>query len=268
VSIPDWLLEIFAGVTLVIAALSAGQLAETRAWTRPGRVNADIALSQLLTGIAAAGVLVSALSTLPHVAWAVVFAAMTAWFDWCLWRESREHGTAAAISSQYAPQLVSSAALLYLFTALAGPSSDGSTTSGMAGMAGMTGGTGMAGASGTLPTVHAPTLAFVFAVLLIACTVRDLDRPASTGDYFHVVGRRFIPTEPTLATAAAGSASAAGVVVTVAPPHPAQTDTARPALDAGRTWRGAELLLLSATVVKGRRVALGVTLAFLLVIVI
>jgi hypothetical protein len=268
VSIPDWLLEIFAGVTLVIAALSAGQLAETRAWTRPGRVNADIALSQLLTGIATAGVLVSALSTLPHAAWAVVFAAMTAWFDWCLWRESREHGTAAAISSQYAPQLVSSAALLYLFTALAGPSSDGSTMAGMAGMAGMTGGTGMTGASGALPTVQAPTLAFVFAVFLIACTVRDLDRPASTGDYFHVVGRRFIPTEPTLATAAAGSAAAAGVVVTVAPPHLAQTDAARPALDANRTWRGPELLLLSPAAVKGRRVALGVTLAFLLVIVI
>jgi hypothetical protein len=129
-SIPGWLLEIFAGVTLVIAALSAGQLAVMRAWTRPGRVNADIALSQLLMGIATAGVLVPGQGTLPHAAWVVVFAAMTAWFDWRLWRESREHGTAAAISGQYAPHLVYSAALLYLFTTLAGPSSDGSTMSG------------------------------------------------------------------------------------------------------------------------------------------
>lgn len=258
-SIPGWLLEIFAGVTLVIAALSAGQLAVMRAWTRPGRVNADIALSQLLMGIATAGVLVPGLSTLPRAAWAVVFAAMTAWFDWRLWRESREHGTAAAISGQYAPHLVYSAALLYLFTALAGPSPGGST---MAGMTGMTG-----GASGTLPTLHAPTLAFVFTVLLIAFTVRDLDRPASTDGYFHVVGRRFIPG-PTLVTATAGSASAAGIVVTVAPPHPAQTGPARPALDADRTWRSAELLLLGPAVVKGRRVALGVTLAFMLIIMI
>jgi hypothetical protein len=63
-SIPGWLLEIFAGVTLVISALSAGQLAVMRAWTRPGRVNADIALSQLLMGIATTGVLVPGLSTL------------------------------------------------------------------------------------------------------------------------------------------------------------------------------------------------------------
>jgi hypothetical protein len=47
-SIPDWLLEIFAGVTLLVAAVSAGHLAVARAWTRRGTVDADIALSHLL----------------------------------------------------------------------------------------------------------------------------------------------------------------------------------------------------------------------------
>jgi hypothetical protein len=37
-SIPDWLLEIFAGVTLWVAAVSAGHLAVARAWTHRGAV--------------------------------------------------------------------------------------------------------------------------------------------------------------------------------------------------------------------------------------
>ena len=264
-TIPDWLLEIFAGVALWVAAVSAGHLVVVRAWTRRGAVDADIALSHLLMGIALAGVLVADLSTLPNAAWDVVFAAMTAWFDWCLWRESREHGTAAAISGKYAPHLVYGAAMLYLFAALAGPSSAGSSMTGMSGMAGMTG-----GASGALPTLHAPALAFVFTVLLVAFTVRDLDRRASTDGYFHVAGRRFMPTGPALLTAAAGSASGAraGAVVTVASPRPAQTDAARPALEADRTWRTAQLLLLAPAVVKGRRVALGVIMACTLIIMI
>jgi len=263
-SIPDWLLETFAVVMLLVAAVSAGHLAVAHAWTRRGTVNADIALSHLLMGIAMAGVLVAGLRILPNAAWDVVFAVMTAWFDWCLWRESREHGAAAAISGQYAPHLVYGAAMLYMFTALARPpSSGGSGMSGMSGMPGMTG-----GSSGTLPTVHAPTLAFVFTVLLVAFTVRDLDRRASADGYFHVVGRRFVPTGAALVTAVAGSASCAGAVVTAASPRPAQTDAAGSALQANRTWRTSELLLLAPAVVKGRRVALGVTMAFMLIIMI
>ena len=238
-------------------------------------MDADIALAQLLMGIAIAGVLVADLRTFPNAAWAVVFAVMTAWFDWRLWRKSREHGAAAAISGKYAPHLVYSAAMLYLFTALAVPSSNSSRMSGMSGMTGMSDMPGMTGgASGAMPTLHAPTLAFVFTVLLIAFTVRDLDRRASTDGYFHVAGRRFMPTGPALLTAAAGSASGAasgaraGAVVTVASPRPAQTDAARPALEADRTWRTAQLLLLAPAVVKGRRVALGVIMACTLIIMI
>jgi hypothetical protein len=57
-------------------------------------------------------------------------------------------------------------------------------------------------------------------------------------------------------------------VVTAASPRPAQTDAAGSALQANRTWRTSELLLLAPAVVKGRRVALGVTMAFMLIIMI
>jgi hypothetical protein len=208
---------------ILVAEVSAGQLLIARAWTRRVGVGAGIAVSQVLTGIAMAGILVPGLSTLPNAAWEVVFAVMAAWFAWCLWRERR--GRAAAVArGHYAPHLVYSAAMLYLFAALAGPSAAGSgiSVSGTGGMSGMEG-----GSSGGMPTLHASTLALIFALLLIACTVHDLDRPAGVDGYFHVVGRRSLP--------------------------------------AGST---AERLLLSPAVVKGCQVTIGVTMAFILIIMI
>ena len=271
-SIPAWILDIFAAVMLLVAAVSAGQLAVARAWTRAGARDADIAVSHLLMGIAMAGMLVASLSTLPNVAWEAVFAAMTAWFAWCLWRESRGHGAGALVRGHHAPHLVHSAAMLYMFAALAGPSSGGG--SGMSGMAG--------GSSGATQTLHAPTLALVFVLLLIAYTVRDLDRQACADGYFHVVGRRFTPAEPALATASAlGTASAVppvgadsavppagadGAVATAIPPRAAEAAETAAAPEAGHAEPVAERLLLSPAVVKGCRVAMGVTMACMLII--
>ena len=268
-SIPAWILDIFAAVMLLVAAVSAGQLAVARAWTRAGVRDADIAGSHLLMGIAMAGTLVASLSTLPNAAWEVIFAVMTAWFAWCLWRETRGHGVAAVASGHHAPHLVHSAAMLYMFAALAGPAPGGG--SGMAGMAGSPGGT---------QSLHAPTLAFVFALLLIAYTVRDLDRKAGADGYFHVVGRRFTPAVPALATAAAGGvhgvpASPAGggdsAVATMAQPQAAPAEVPPGDGVAGQAEARppmADRLLLSPAVVKGCRVAMGVTMAFMLVIMI
>ena len=82
------------------------------------------------------------LSTLPNAAWEVVFAIMTAWFAWCLWRESRGRGSAAVAHGHYAPHLVHSAAMLYIFAAMARPPVEGSgmSMSGMGGMSGMAAG--------------------------------------------------------------------------------------------------------------------------------
>jgi hypothetical protein len=238
---PALVLEIFGVVMLVVAEVSAAQLVVAHAWTRRG--GADIAVSYLLTGIAVAGILLPGLRILPHTAWEVVFAVVTAWFVWCLWRERRGHAAATMASGHYAPHLADSAALLYLFAALAGPSAAGSGLS----MSGTGGTSGMAwGSSGGTPTIHAPTLALIFALLLVAFTVHDLDRRARVDGYFQVVGRRFVRGEPALAAAATGP-------VALRPPIAAHT---------------AERLLFSPAVVKACRVATSLTIAFILIILI
>ena len=238
-STPAWILEIFGGVMILVAELSAGRLVVARAWTRRGSADADIAVSRLLTGIAIAGILVPGLSTLPNAAWAVVFAVMTAWFLWCLWRESQGRGAAAVARGHYAPHLVQSAALVYLFAALPGPATAGSgmSMSGPGAMPGMT-----SGSPGGMPALHAPTLALIFALLLIAFTVHDLDQPAL--------------------------AAGAGPVVAVTPRQPSPPDVADPAPRADPAADTAQRLLLSAPMRKGCRVITGVTMAFTLIIMI
>ena len=246
-STPAWILGIFAAVMLLVAEVSAGQLVLARAWTRRGGTSADIAVSHLLMGIAMTGILVPGLSTLPSAAWEVVFAVMTAWFAWSLRRESRGRGAAAVAGGHYAPHLVHSAAMLYMFAALAGPSVSG--PGGMSGMAGMAGG----------PAGGMPVLALIFALLLIAFTIHDLDRPAGVDGYFHVVGRRSVPAGSALAAAAAGP---------VALRQPAQAGASQTALRADPAASTAERLLLSPAVAKGCQVTIGVTMAFILIVVI
>ena len=253
-STPAWILEIFAAVMLLVAEVSAGQLVIARAWTRRGGTNTDIAVSHLLIGIAMTGILVPGLSTLPNAVWEVVFAVMTAWFAWCLRRESRGRGAAAVAGGHYAPHLVHSAAMLYIFAALAGPSLAGSGIS-VSGTGGMSGMSGMAGGS----SGGIPVLALIFAVLLIAVTIHDLDRPAGVDGYFYVVGRRSVPAGSALAAAAAGP---------VALRQPAQADAAETAPRADPAAHTAERLLLSPAVAKGCQVAIGVAMAFILIVVI
>jgi hypothetical protein len=101
----------------------------------------------------------------------------------------------------------------------------------MSGMAG--------GSSGGMPTLSASALALIFALLLIAFTVHDLDRPAGVDGYFRVAGRRYVPGGSALAAAAAGPVA-----------------------------YSAERLVLSPAVVKGCQVTIGVTMVFVLIIMI
>jgi hypothetical protein len=207
-------------------------------------------------GIAIAGILVPGLSILPNAVWEVVFAVMTAWFAWCLWRESRGRGAAAVARGHYAPHLVHSAAMLYLFAALPGPSVEGPgiSVSGPGGMSGMAG-----GSSAGMPTRSAAALALIFALLLIAFTVHDLDRPAGVDGYFRMAGRWYVPGGSALAAAAAGP---------VALRRPTQADAAETAPGANPAAYTAERLLLSPAVLKGCRVTIGVTMVFVLIIMI
>jgi hypothetical protein len=240
---------------LLVAEVSAGQLAVAHAWTRRGGTD-DIAVSQLLMGIAMAGILVPGLSIVPKAVWEGVFAVMTAWFAWCLWRESRGRGAAAVASGQYAPHLVHSAAMLYMFAALGGPPAEGPgmPMSGTVGMSGMAG-----GSAGGMPTLHASMLGLIFALLLVAFTVHDLDLPAGVDGYFHVVGRQSVRGGSALAAAAAGP---------VALRQPTQADAAESAPRADPAAYAVERLLLSPAVAKGCQVAIGVTMAFILIIMI
>lgn len=232
-STPAWILEIAAAITLLVAEVSAGQLLVVSGgqlvvaggWTGRGMADAGIPASRLLTGIAMAGILVPGLRILPNAAWEVAFAVLTAWLAWRLWQESRGHDTAVGRTAvgrgRYAPPLVHSAAMFYLFAALAAPSVPG--PGGMSGMGGWS--------SSGLPTLHAPPLALIFTLLLIAFAVHDLDRRAGADGYFQAAGRPLGPAGSALAGPAAR-------------------------------------LLLSPAVVKGCQVATGVTMAFILVILI
>ena len=93
--------------------------------------------------------------------------------------------------------------------------------------------------SSGLPALRAPTLALIFALLLVAFAVHDLDRRAGVDGYFRTVGRPVVPAGSALAAAATGPAAYT-----------------------------AERLLLSPAVVKGCQVTIGVTTAFLLIIMI
>ena len=161
-SVPAWLLDIFAAVMLVVAAVSAARLAIAWRGGRRSDPDADIDVSHLLMGLAMAGTLTASLSTLASGGWEVIFGALTAWFAYRVAREYRGRGLRALVSEHHAPHLLHSAAMLYMFLALRTAAPGHSTSSAMPGMS----------AAG----LRLPTLALLFAFLLCAYVVADLDR--------------------------------------------------------------------------------------------
>jgi hypothetical protein len=237
---PGWILDSFAAVMLGVAALSAARLVLARSWRR-GAGLADIDLAHLLMGAAMAGTLAPGLATLPRTAWAVCFGVLTAWFGWRLARDARANGTRALASGHRAPHLVHSAAMLYMFLALAAPAAG--NDQGTAGMAGSPGNAAQA--------LSLPTLALVFALALIGYGVWDIDQ---------LSGRRY-----RLALAVTGAQEPlAGVSVS---PGPAAFDsTAVGTTTADRP--AARAVLLSPDTTVGCRIAMGVTMALMLLIMI
>jgi hypothetical protein len=223
---PAWILDIFAGIMLVVAAVSAARLAAARPW-RPGGVVTDTDISHLLMGIAMAGMLAPGLTTLPNGAWVAVFGVLTAWFGYRVVRDYRASGARALAVGHCAPHLAHSAAMVYMFAAIASPAA---TSTGIGGMAGMTG----------MSTLHIPTLGFLFAFILIGYTIWDLDQLSSLrrGLVAAVAG----PASPALAGASAGALGTEAV-------------------------RSMAVLDSPATVVGGR-IAMGVTMALMLVLMI
>jgi hypothetical protein len=230
---PAWILDIFAAIMLVVAAVSAARLVAARPW-QPGAIITDTDISHLLMGIAMAGMLASSLTTLPNGAWAVVFAVLTVWFGYRVVRDYRASGARALAVGHCAPHLVHSAAMLYMFLAITGPVANGTGMSGMSGMNGMSGMTGMS-------TLSYPTLAFLFALILIGYTTWDLDLLSSLRRGFAVAVAG--PATPALAGAPAGTVG---------------TETGVTAMS----------VLNSAGIVVGCRIAMGVTMALILLLIV
>jgi hypothetical protein len=259
---PSWILDIFAAIMLVVAAISAARLVVDRPWRR-GVSDADVDTAHLLMGIAMAGALVASLATLPNGVWTAIFAVLTAWFAWRVYHESRGEGARVLVDGHYTPHLVHGAAMVYMFAAL--------TTAVAAHGAGMSG----MGASGTaMQTLRAPVVAFIFALLLAGYVVMDLDRlsgPASDG---HFLALAASPAPAVAAAAAGGSVNTvvasssgpamAGSSVTTAPERAASSG--EPA-DSGAA-DSARKVLLDPRTAAGCRVAMGVTMAFMLILMI
>jgi hypothetical protein len=268
-TIPAWILDTFAAIMLAVAAVSTARLITTRAWRR-GDPDGDIDLAHLLMGIAMAGMLTASLATLPGGAWAAIFGLLTAWFGFRAAQDTRGNGARALAGSHHAPHLVHSAAMLYMFLALT-PAAAG----GGAGMAGMAGSSGQAMRSLSLPTV-----ALIFAFLLAGYAVRDLDRlsgPAA-GRHYNLAVAGIAPAGGALAgtsaragspvTAFNGPVGAEGGLATVAE----SAQTLRAASGAGRAHGSgpgaARRLVLAPNVQTGCRIAMGITMAFMLAIMI
>jgi Domain of unknown function (DUF5134) len=263
---PAWILDILAALMLVVAAVSAGRLVAARPWQR-GAVFTDTDVAHLLMAIAMAGTLASGLSTLPNAAWDVIFALLTAWFAVRVVRDARVNGVRALAGGHCAPHLVHSAAMLYMFLALLTPAAGGG--------AGMS---GMGSAASAMQTLRYPTLAFVFALILLGYIIWDLDQ--LSGRRYGTTPARAPLTGVTAAVpalAAAGSPTAmfsaprASALATAASTTGASADAdvaGIPDADRPGTGSGARGLLLSPAVTVGCRIAMGVSMAFMLIIMI
>jgi hypothetical protein len=271
---PTWILDLLAGLMLAVAAVSAVRLVIARPW-RPGSVIIDTDLAHLLMAIAMAGVLASGLKTLPDTAWEVIFGLMIAWYAVRVVLDARANGVRALAGGHCAPHLAHSAAMLYMFLAAA-PSAGA-----MASMPGMP-----AGSASSMLMLREPTLAFVFAVILIGYSVWDLDQ--LSGRRYGLVSAR-VPLAPVraavpaMAGAESGIASFSGLPAAGARPDRGPGSGGDggaadgspvvacdgPALGGGTAGGGAiGEFLLSPAVTIGCRITMSVAMVFMLLIAI
>ncbi|HTZ27243.1 MAG TPA: DUF5134 domain-containing protein [Streptosporangiaceae bacterium] len=258
---PAWLLDIFAAFMLVVAAVSAARLVAARSWVRgaavAGSAGPDVDVAHLLMGIAMAGMFTASLTTLSNTAWEVIFGLMTAWFAWRVWCDARANGTRALAGGHCAPHLVHSAAMLYMFLALASSAGGGSGMGGMGGSAGM-------------QTLKYPTLAFVFALILVGYSVWDLDQLSGARRALAAAGTPLAPAGvPAMAAAESAGAAASGPAA-MGDAATIGTRAADEALSGEPPGSGPSIraLLLAPGTATGCRIVMGISMALILVIMI
>jgi Domain of unknown function (DUF5134) len=284
---PAWLLDAVAAVMLGVALISAARLVAAESWRR-GAGASDPDVAHLLMAVAMAGMLAPDLHTLPGTAWAVIFGLLAARFAVRVARDARANGVRALAGGHCAPHLVHCCSMVYMFLAVTATAGAGATS----GMGGMAGSAGM--------SLRYPTLALVFAFILVGYSIWDLDQ---------LSGRRYslraprvslagmatpgvpAPGLPVLAGAELGSAPLPGPVALrdsaalsgpVAPrgfaahgprpgavgPEGGQQPDAAGGAAAGGHAGGERGFLLSPAVTIGCRIAMGVAMAFMLFIAI
>ena len=256
----SWIPDAFAAIMIVVAVVSAARLAAAAYALRWGlTVDSDADVAHVLMAIAMAGMLTASLHTLPNVAWEVVFALVSVWFIGRVAREERGRGLRGWAVSCHSPHLVHSVAMVYMFAAMITPGTAPAGTGGMA----------MGGGSG--PAEHATTLALILILVLAGYTVRDLDRltdPVGLGFHHRVPAgpRRSAPRQPALATASgaapavAGPAMAAAATATIIPAPYGENESP------GR--HDVPDRILAPRLATACRIAMGVTMAYMLVIMI
>ena len=191
---------------------------------------------------------------------------LTAWFGYRVARDAQVSGFRALAGGHCAPHLLHAAAMLYMFLALTAPVSHGGGMSAMGGAA--------ASAMGTLAL---PALAFVFTLLLVGYSVWDLDQLSGPGPsgHYSLAMARVAPAAAVLAGvgapagpgAAAMSAPASGQAGSAWASEPIAARPAQPAR-AGVPASGNARGVLAPWVATSCRIAMGITMGFMLVIMI
>jgi hypothetical protein len=154
---------------------------------------------------------------------------------------------------------VHSAAMIYMFLAIKAPAAGGG--SGMSGMGGVSG----------MSTLSVPTLGFGFALILIGYTIWDLDQLSSLR--YSLASAIAGAATPALAGAGAGTVGAE----TMAESGAGGGLAADPSAGSGRAGRdsstgggrsGVTSILDSPGTVVGCRIAMGVTMALMLIVMV
>jgi hypothetical protein len=248
---PAWLLDAVAALMLGVAAVSATRLVAARPWRR-GAVVIDTDLAHLLMAIAMAGMLAPSLRTLPDVPWEVILGLVAVWFAARVARDARTNGVRALAGGHCAPHLVHSCSMLYMFLAM---------TVAAPGAGGMSGMAGTAGGPGSGMTLAYPTLALLFAFILVGYSVWDLDQ---------LSGRRYSLATPRVALAGATASGAAVPGLPMLAGAEPGSLVPPSAVAQGRSGTPpaseAAALLLSPAVTIGCRIAMGIAMAFMLFI--
>jgi hypothetical protein len=242
---PAWIPDVLAGLMLAVAAVSAGRLAAAGPWRR-GAVVTDTDVAHLFMAIAMAGMLAPAVTTLPGGVWEAIFGLLTVWFARRVVLDARASGARALAGGHCVPHLAHSAAMLYMFLALAAPAPGRGP-----GMDGM-------GRPGSQALAY-PALTFAFALILSGYAVWDLDQ---------VSGRRYSLPRARVSVAAAAPAMAATGSRAASGASGGDEPAGQPDPGAQAAGPGARDLLLSPAMTVCCRIVMGVTMAFMLLVMI